>query len=124
MISLGIVGMGIRGMMYANAIKNSPNARLVSVAEPVAEILDRCTAEYGVNGYDDYKQMINEESLDGIIVATPDFLHYNIVMDTVKKGIDILVEKPFATSSHEASEMLEAVKNSSVKCMVGFENRW
>jgi len=123
-VKLGIVGMGIRGKMYANAIKQYPNAQLVSIAEPVQSVLDQCTVQYNVNGYKDYKEMIEQEALDGIIIATPDFTHCNIVLEAAKKGINILVEKPFATSSKEAKAMLEAVEKSKVKCMVAFENRW
>ncbi|NLO83037.1 MAG: Gfo/Idh/MocA family oxidoreductase [Clostridiales bacterium] len=124
MIKLGIVGMGIRGNMYANAIEQSPVAQLVAIAEPVQSTLERCIAQYGVKGYADYKEMIEQETLDGLIVATPDFTHGNIVIDAAKRGIHILVEKPFATSSQEAKAMLEAVESSKIKCMVGFENRW
>ena len=124
MIKLGIVGMGIRVNMYANAIEKSPVAQLVALAEPVQSTLERCIAQYGVKGYADYKEMIEQETLDGLIVATPDFTHGNIVIDAAKRGIHILVEKPFATSSQEAKAMLEAVESSMIKCLVGFENRW
>lgn len=116
--------MGIRGNMYANAIKQSSNAQLVSIAEPVQSTLDQCMVKYDAKGYKDYKEMVEQEALDGIIIATPDFTHCNIVMEAAKRGIHILVEKPFATSSKEAKAMLETIKQSNVKCMVGFENRW
>ena len=124
MVRLGIIGMGIRGNMYANAIKKSPVAQLVAIAEPVQSTLERCTAQFGVNGYLNYMEMIERGNLDGVIVATPDFTHCDIVIEAAKRGIHILVEKPFATSSQEAKAMLEAVERSKVKCMVGFENRW
>ncbi|MGI6537329.1 MAG: Gfo/Idh/MocA family protein [Caldicoprobacterales bacterium] len=124
MIRLGIAGMGIRGKLYANAIKQYPKAQLVSVSEPVQVTLDQCTEKFDVKGYKDYKEMIEQEDLDAIIVATPDFAHCDIAIRAAEKGIHLLVEKPFATSSDEAKAMLEVVEKSRVKCMVGFENRW
>jgi predicted dehydrogenase len=124
MINLGIIGMGIRGQMYANAILHSSSARLISMAEPIEKVLAQCVSQYGGKGYRDYKEMLEEEVLDAVIIATPDFMHFDMVKEAVRKGIHILVEKPFATSGDQARDMLDIIEESGVKCMVGFENRW
>jgi len=124
MIKFGIVGMGIRGSLFADTIVQNPYAELTAVSDAFEATLEKSKAKYGVPGYLDVADMIENESLDALVIATPDFLHKGPVMLAAEKGIHFMVEKPFSTSVEEAGEMYEAVRRSGVKCMVAFENRW
>ncbi|GGD84673.1 Gfo/Idh/MocA family protein [Paenibacillus nasutitermitis] len=124
MIKFGVVGMGIRGSLFTDTIGQNPYAELAAVADAYEATLTKSKEKYGVPGYLDVEDMINQEQLDAIVIATPDFLHKAPVMLAARKGIHIMVEKPFSTIVEEAEEMLEAVKAAGVKCLVAFENRW
>ena len=127
MYRIGIVGAGIRGKMYAQTIRQDQYATLVAISDTCQSTLDKAlelTGDDQVKGFTDYKEMIDTCSLDGIIVAVPDFLHHDPVIYAAEHKVNILCEKPFSTDVKECEEMLAAVKKNDVVCMVAFENRW
>lgn len=124
MINVGIIGMGTRGQMYAETVEQSNKATVAAVSDVNDGFLEKTKNHFNANGYTDYKDMFEQENLDAVIVATPDFLHKEPVILAAKKGIHIMVEKPFSTDMEEAEEMAEAIRQNNVKCLVGFENRW
>ena len=54
-----------------------------------------------VNGYKDYKKMLDETELDCVLISTPGDSHAEIIRTCVKKGIHVFVEKPFTMTSSE-----------------------
>lgn len=124
MINFGIIGMGTRGMMYADTIEKNPYASTQAMTEVHDERLKACSERYNTQGYSDFGDMFERENIDAVIVATPDFLHKESVLLAAERGIDMMVEKPFSTSVEEAREMADSIHDHNVKCLVGFENRW
>jgi len=123
-IRVGIVGMGIRGRMFAATVAQNDYARLAAVSETAPRALEDAGASLNVPAYADYNEMIEREPMDVLIIATPDFAHKGPFLAAAAKGVHILVEKPFATSLDDALEMYGAVKANGIKCRVAFENRW
>ncbi|WP_010272749.1 Gfo/Idh/MocA family protein [Paenibacillus senegalensis] len=124
MIRFGIVGMGIRGSLYANTIEQNPYAEVTAISDVDPERLKQYGQQYKAKGYTQVDEMLREETLDAIIIATPDFLHKEPVLAAAAKGLHIMIEKPLATNVEEAEEMAEAVERAGTKCLIAFENRW
>ena len=124
MIKVGIIGIGIRGTMFADTLLQNRYAEVTAVTDSSRENLQKASERYGVNGYTGSEEMMEKEDLDAVIIATPDFTHCAPVLQAAAKGISILVEKPFATNVEEAEKMFDAVERAGVICMVAFENRW
>lgn len=123
-LRVGIVGMGIRGKMFGAAVEQSRDAKLVAISESATGALEDAKKRFNVPGYSDYDEMLNAVPLDIVIIATPDFAHKGPFLAAAAKSVNILVEKPFATSLSDAEEMYAAVKKQRIKCRVAFENRW
>lgn len=124
MIRFGIIGMGIRGKLYANTIGQNPYASVTAFCEVNESANHGLEKTYSARAYTDYREMIDSEDIDAVIVATPDFLHRDIVLYAAEHKLSMMVEKPFSTSVEECLEMTEAVERNGVTCMVAFENRW
>lgn len=124
MIRVGIVGMGIRGQLFAQTVQQHSYAKLQAISDAYEPSLAAGCERFGVKGYHHVEHMLDQEQLDILVVATPDYLHKAPVLAAVSKGVHIFVEKPFSTSATEAEEMYTAIEASGVKCMVAFENRW
>jgi predicted dehydrogenase len=123
-LRIGIVGMGIRGKLFAATIEQNEHARLAAVSETARGALDEAEERFGAPGYADFNEMIDKVPMDIIIITTPDFAHKAPFLAAAKKGVNILVEKPFATKLADATDMYNAVKEHNIKCRVAFENRW
>ncbi len=74
-------------------------------------------AEY--NTYTDVEEMLKKEKLDFVIAAVPTFLHDEISIRVMKKGVNVLCEKPMAISVERAKNILYASKEYGVKLMIG-----
>lgn len=60
--------------------------------------------------FTDYQEIIRHGRLDGLIVASPDDLHYPMTMAALDAGLHVLCEKPMATNAAQAQEMLDAAE--------------
>lgn len=76
------------------------------------------------NLYTDYKEMVEKENLDFVIVALPTFLHSEVSIYLLNHGIDVLIEKPMAASLLECREMIAAAEKNGRKLMVGHSLRF
>lgn len=124
MVKVGIIGMGIRGKLYADTIQQNPFAKISGICDNNTEILISLGKKYETKIYTDYREMIDNTELDAVIVATPDFLHRDSVIYTANRKIHLMVEKPFSTLVKDCEDMVAAIQKNEVKCLVAFENRW
>ena len=74
--------------------------------------------------YTDYNEMIKNGRLDAVVVASPDDLHYPMVIAALKAGLHVLGEKPLGLTVAEAQEMWETAERAGVKHLIEFTVRW
>src|SRR5699024_3445356 len=81
--------------------------------------------KYGINGYTSVNEMIEQENLNAIAVATSDPYHYQPIIDSIRGGIKyILAEKPITIDVEEAKEIEKLAKENDVAIYVDFHKRW
>lgn len=124
MIRFGIIGMGIRGKLFANTIADNAFAEVGAVCDNNEASLSAACKAYGVPGYKTYQEMFAAGGLDAAIICTPDFLHKDAVICAAEHVKYIMIEKPLSTSVEECEEMCEVIEKKGVKCLIAFENRW
>ena len=124
-IRIGIIGMGIMGNAVARVFKLLPQAKLTALADLSKERLEQSGKEFGLSAlYGDYHDMLQRERLDAVAVATPDHDHTAPVLDSLRAGRHVLVEKPLTTSQAEAEEIYRLVRTTGKKLQVNFNHRW
>ncbi|NHC42515.1 Gfo/Idh/MocA family oxidoreductase, partial [Bacillus sp. MM2020_1] len=74
--------------------------------------------------YSNYEDMINNEELDLVSVCTPNYLHAEISIYALSKGVNVHCEKPLAVNAIEAKKIVEAKNKSGKKVMLGLNNRF
>jgi inositol 2-dehydrogenase len=121
-VNLGVIGLGRMGQVYAyHAAHQIPNAALVAVADPRAEVTTPFAAQVsGVTVYADHHALLEHPGLDAVIVATSTATHREVVIDAANAGKQIFCEKPMSLSLKSTDEMLAAVEQAGVICQVGF----
>ncbi|MCZ6676458.1 MAG: Gfo/Idh/MocA family oxidoreductase [Candidatus Poribacteria bacterium] len=132
-LQVGIVGCGsFGGNTYARHVTDNPDARVVALCDvnrARAEAVAReCVGEGNLEPrpaiYTDYRQMIDEESLDVVMVATMADVRPRITVDALNSGAHVLAAKPMAHSLAEAEEMLQAAEQANRLLMVGYNFRF
>lgn len=122
---VGVIGGGIRGRIFAETTHHHSGAELVAVCEPNR---DRATAlgdALGIQTFDSVDELLSSGAeLDAVVVATPDFAHEQPAVAALDAGLDLLIEKPLATSEEEAQRIIAAAVRGGGRIVVGFENRW
>jgi len=77
----------------------------------------------GVRVYTDYRELLNNKDIDAVLVSTPDHWHAPIVIDAVRAGKDVYMQKPASLTIAEGRLMAEAVKQSGRIVQVGSQQR-
>ena len=123
-LNIAVVGAGIYGKNHLDAYTSNPNVNLVAVCDLKKEITDKVEQDYQVKTYNDMEEMLKSEEIDAVSVATPDPYHKDPVMTAIRYGKDVLVEKPLATTSADAYDIIEAAEKAGIRVMVDYHKRW
>jgi predicted dehydrogenase len=124
MVTIGIVGAGLRGRLFAEALQGQPDVTVVGLAEPSAKVAEEARHVTGLPVTASHSELLEAFDPDAVIVATPDFAHRQVAVDVAEAGKHLLIEKPVATTLDDAHAIAAAVHRAGVRCLVGFENRW
>ncbi len=120
---IGIIGLGNMGSLHLKVAKTMLRDNIDVIA--VCDVDDRRlrqAEEYGVRKlYKNYIDMLEKEELDGVIIATPPYLHKEPAIHALRKGLYVLLEKPMATSLRDAEEIARYADN---RLMVAFSLRY
>lgn len=121
---IALVGLGIRGTLFYNALKTRSDVKLIAGCDISPARLEAFAREAGdIPLTGDIDELLAMRP-DAVLVTTPDFAHREAVEKAAAAGAHIMVEKPLATSLADAQAMERAVGQAGVSCMVAFENRW
>jgi predicted dehydrogenase len=124
MIRVGVIGTGFGSLVQIPGFQRSPGVQVVAVASGRAERAQEVARSYGLTGYADYRQMLAEQELDLVSIATPPYLHHEMALAVLAHGRNVLCEKPFARNLPEAHQMLAAAKRAGVVHGVDHEFRY
>jgi len=72
----------------------------------------------------DYKEVLDDEEVHLVVITTPHHLHYPMVVDAAKAGKAVYVEKPLCLNEEELEKIIEAVSETKVPIIVGFNRRY
>src|SRR6266446_1936703 len=119
-----IIGSGGRGRFLTANFKELgvDMAAVCDVYEPNLEAGLRA-ASTGAKAYDNYKRVLEEPSIEAVVIATPDHWHAQMVIDAVEAGKDVYVEKPMAHKIDEGFRVIEAVRRTRRVVQVGMQRR-
>ncbi|MDR1515584.1 MAG: Gfo/Idh/MocA family oxidoreductase [Synergistaceae bacterium] len=123
-LKVAVVGAGIYGINHIRAYKHNERAELTSVCELDPKIRERIGAEYGVRTYALVEDMLKNEELDAVSIATPDGFHAAPAILAIMSGKNVLIEKPLATTLADARSIISAAVKYGVRVAVDYHKRW
>jgi len=124
-LRVGVIGAGrIAEVRHIPEYLSNKDVELVAIADIDKVQLEKIGKKFNIKRlYTDYREMIKNEKLDAVSVCTPNYLHASITIDALEKGLNVLVEKPMATSLEEADRMIEVAEKNGRILMVGHNQR-
>jgi predicted dehydrogenase len=119
-IRLGIIGAGgVAQSKYFPAVARLrmiwEPVEIAAFAEPREDHARKVQAIYGGKWYTDYRQMLADENLDGVLVLGPDDLHAEHTLASLEASRHVLVEKPIARSLLDAEIICKAADERGLK---------
>lgn len=120
-----IIGLGVIGKVHANLIakRGDEIVALCDIDESRALAAKETWAKDAVL-YTDYKKMLEEAKPEIVHICTPHYLHAEMVIEALERGIHVLCEKPLCIRLDDIDRILEAEKTSSAILGVCHQNRY
>jgi len=121
-VKIGVVGAGWWSTRaHLPAIVANPDAELIAIAERIDEKRQRAASVFHpVNSYSDHRQMLDNEDLDGVVIAVPHTAHFGVAMDALRAGQHLMLEKPMVVESRHAAELLAESTSRGLEIVVGY----
>jgi len=114
--NIAVVGCGYWGK---NLVRNfSELGALYSVSDVNSETANNYANQYKAKHLT-FDETINDENIEGVVLAVPAKHHASMANEAMKKGKHVFVEKPLALNETDAKLMIETANNNNVKLMVG-----
>ncbi|HET6862003.1 MAG TPA: Gfo/Idh/MocA family oxidoreductase [Pyrinomonadaceae bacterium] len=108
MIQVGVIGYGYWGPNLVRNFMAAPGSSVVAVADVREERLQPLRKLYpSLKTSNDAGSVINDTTVDAVIIATPVSSHFELAMAALKAGKHVLVEKPLATTSKQARQLID-----------------
>lgn len=123
-LKIGVIGLGRLGYHHTVNVTRSFGADLVAVADPVSDALDRGKKDFGVKGYADYHDLIEDPNVDALVIATPTQTHYEVLMEAIPTGKPIFCEKPITFALNEAKDIVRMTNQHNAFLMIGYMRRY
>lgn len=125
-VRVGLIGVGIRGYELHRDLRQSPHARVSAVADLSEHYLERIGPELTdpkTPLHRDYRAVLDDKSIDAVVIAAPDHWHAPMTLDALAAGKDVYVEKPLAYSAAEAVQVRAKARASGRVTQVGYQRR-
>jgi predicted dehydrogenase len=121
-VNVGLIGAGVWGKEIARMLATIPNAQLKTVADSAAserrKVKDLAPAAEAV---DDYKKILDDAAVTAVIVATPTYLHKQIVLDAIAAGKHVYCEAPLAVTTDDLTAICQAARGAKTIFQPGLQ---
>ena len=119
-INIGIIGPGSRGRFLMSFIKDNPKAKITAICDIWQPSIDEAlmiVPEAKV--YNDYKKLLEDKTIDAVVIAVPLDTHYQVVMDAFDAGKHVFCEKSICYDLWQCHDVYEKYKSGKQIFFVG-----
>lgn len=123
---VAVIGLGgIAQLVHLPILSKLGNVDVTAVCDINRNRVKTISEKFGVQKqYLDYKEMLDSDEVEAIIIATPTNTHAEIALECLKAKKHVLIEKPMSRTLSEAKEINNLAKKNKVKVMVGMNLRY
>lgn len=125
-LRLGLIGCGLRGSGLSDIVSKLNNIDIVAFCDVAKDALQsvKKNAVKEAKFYRSYHELLNDKRIDGVLIATPLYLHYNMCIDALNAGKHVYVEKTMTYNIQQAIDLEKKVKATNLVLQVGHQYRY
>tara|TARA_R110000796_G_scaffold60220_13_gene139056 strand:- start:6392 stop:7408 length:1017 start_codon:yes stop_codon:yes gene_type:complete len=112
---VGIIGCGAIFIRHIESIEENERFSLVSICDIDEKKFTDFSKIYQVPGYVDYKEMIQKEDINFVVIATPNSYHFSHAKFCLENNCDVLIEKPASLDPQEISRLKKVAEKNNTK---------
>jgi len=118
----GLIGCGdIAAKRVAPALRDLDNCRLVAVNRAQYDLAEQFAGEFGAQRwYKDWRDLLQDEEIDAVYIATPPNLHAEQTIAAAKSGKHVICEKPMALEVQACRRMIAACRTAGVRLSIAY----
>ncbi len=126
MIKVGIIGCGGMSWHHLQLLLEIPEIQIKGLVDIKEEALERLKEKFfeprnlSPATFSDYREMIDNLNLDGVLILTPHTLHYPQAKYALERGLHVLVEKPMVCDSSHAQELIALAEAKKKVLLIAF----
>jgi UDP-N-acetylglucosamine 3-dehydrogenase len=124
MLKAAVIGVGSIGSNHARVYRELDGVTLVGVADSHAPAAAKIGARFAVPHYTDFNELLDTQKPDLVSICVPTSLHYDVGTQLIERGIDVLIEKPIATTVEQGEKLIAHAQQKGVTLAVGHIERF
>jgi predicted dehydrogenase len=124
-LQIGVIGCNGMGWADTESLLKMSDVDLVAICDVDRSVVDRRLQDYEKlrsnkpESYGDYRELLARTDIDAVVIGTPDHWHCRQMVDAVRAGKHVYVEKPVANTIEECNVMLEAARETGMVVQTG-----
>jgi predicted dehydrogenase len=122
-VRVGVVGVGVMGANHARVLSELPGIELAGVADPDRKQAHAVGAALGCPALGAFEELL-DRGVDAVTIAAPTYVHRDIALACIARGVHVMVEKPIASTVEEGEEIIRAARRAGVTLMIGHVERF
>jgi len=119
-----VVGTGFWGRSHVRVLNSLRNVRVVGICDTDLKRAKDVARTFEVQYCKSLDEILSQREVDAATICTPTTTHKEVAMKAIEAGKDVFIEKPIASTSEEARELLSIAKKKGVQVAVGFVERY
>jgi predicted dehydrogenase len=123
-LKAAVIGLGNISAQHITNYRKLQGVELIAGADVNPQFVQAAKDKYAFEGYADWRQMLEEQKPDVVSVCTPPFLHREMSVEALERGISVMCEKPIAATTEDAEAMAAAAARHDAKLMIAYCHRW
>jgi len=126
-VNIGVIGAGSQGTSLIRNLAMVANAKIAAMCDIFEPNLNKGISLAGSQprSFTDYRKLIESKDVDGVVIATPLHMHYDIAMAALEASKHVFVEKTMMYSMKQCDQILQATRaRASQVFQVGHQHRF
>jgi len=127
-VRIGLIGCGGIMGVHVSGLAKMKEAKIAALADTSAEMLQRFLRRFpelrSLPRFPDYRAMLEQVPLDGVVISTPHTTHFEQIMEGLGRGLHVLCEKPMVCSVQEAKKVIRKARASGKVMMIAYQRHF
>ncbi|MCJ8323400.1 MAG: Gfo/Idh/MocA family oxidoreductase [Rhizobiales bacterium] len=119
---IALIGAGWWGVeIYVPAMQDNSDIELVAINRRNQDALNKVLEKHkGPRGYTDYREMLEKEDLDAVVITSPHTVHFEQAKAALEAGCHVLIDKPMATSADDARALVKLAAEKGKEILIPY----